>query len=297
MHPTRNHFLPPDPEAFKRDRPSRGRVIVIAPTRAACETIELALGLTGWTPCWNGSTAPSSVTGCCGGKGFGIVAGTGTGKTLGDPADGGVDPRRVAAGRRGQPRAGGHAGDADLERGHRHHRHCAAVVPGRPDHPARHGGGGRDPPDLRRTRALPGPRQARRGAVSSGSAPPWIRRSTRSISTARTCWRRRPSTRRSRATVRVESKQAEEFLDERFMRHLIQQQRGVAVFVPTRREVEQLAADLGARYPQAQRRVLPRRRADPRHPPIPRGGSPKPFLLAMTAAGQSASTCAGSTRW
>ena len=46
VHPTRNHFLPPDPDAFKRERPSHGRVIVIAPTRAACETIELALGLT-----------------------------------------------------------------------------------------------------------------------------------------------------------------------------------------------------------------------------------------------------------
>jgi ATP-dependent helicase HrpA len=47
VHPTRNHFLPPDPDAFKRERPSKGRIIVIAPTRAACETIELALGLTG----------------------------------------------------------------------------------------------------------------------------------------------------------------------------------------------------------------------------------------------------------
>ena len=32
VHPTRNHFLPPDPDAFKRERPSHGRVIVIAPT-------------------------------------------------------------------------------------------------------------------------------------------------------------------------------------------------------------------------------------------------------------------------
>ena len=45
VHPTRDHFLPPDPQAFLAAEPSTGRVIVIAPTRAACETIELALGL------------------------------------------------------------------------------------------------------------------------------------------------------------------------------------------------------------------------------------------------------------
>src|SRR5437667_4000487 len=42
---SRDHFLPPDPQAFLAAEPSTGRVIVIAPTRAACETIELALGL------------------------------------------------------------------------------------------------------------------------------------------------------------------------------------------------------------------------------------------------------------
>jgi len=91
-----------------------------------------------------------------------------------------------------------------------------------------------------------------------------------------------------RARVKVEAKSADEFFDERFMRHLIQQKRGVAVFIPTRREVEQLAADLGARYPKLNAAFY-------------HGGEPirvirqflegdpqKPFLLAMTAAGQSA---------
>ena len=45
MHPTRDHHLPPDPDAFRHAAHPRGRVIVIAPTRAACETIELAVGL------------------------------------------------------------------------------------------------------------------------------------------------------------------------------------------------------------------------------------------------------------
>ena len=41
----RDHYLPLDREEFRRGEPATGRVIVIAPTRAACETIELALRL------------------------------------------------------------------------------------------------------------------------------------------------------------------------------------------------------------------------------------------------------------
>ena len=50
---------------------------------------------------------------------------------------------------------------------------------------------------------------------------------------------------RLRAKVKVIQKKAEEFLDDRFVRHLIKEKRGVAVFVPTRAEVEQLALGLG----------------------------------------------------
>jgi len=42
---SRDHFLPPDRKAFLAAEPTTGRVVVIAPTRAACETIELAMGL------------------------------------------------------------------------------------------------------------------------------------------------------------------------------------------------------------------------------------------------------------
>ena len=72
------------------------RLIVIAPTRAACETIELAFGLDLETTLWRthgdeltalaakfreeeAAVAPGSGAVRCG---FGIVAGTGTGKTL-----------------------------------------------------------------------------------------------------------------------------------------------------------------------------------------------------------------------
>src|SRR5215207_3458222 len=73
--------LPPDHEAFIAAEPPTGRVIVIAPTRAACETIELALGLHIETFLEREHGARVREL-AASGKGFGIVAGTGTGKTL-----------------------------------------------------------------------------------------------------------------------------------------------------------------------------------------------------------------------
>src|SRR5687768_1505863 len=81
MRTVQDKYLPPDHDAFVAAEPPTGRVIVIAPTRAACETIELALGL-------HLSTLLEEQHGeeirslAAAGKGFGIVAGTGTGKTL-----------------------------------------------------------------------------------------------------------------------------------------------------------------------------------------------------------------------
>ena len=74
-------WLPPDRDAFVQAEPPTGRVIVIAPTRAACETIELALGLhiETFLEKHHGERVRELARS---GKGFGIVAGTGTGKTL-----------------------------------------------------------------------------------------------------------------------------------------------------------------------------------------------------------------------
>ena len=74
-------YLPPDHDAFVQAEPATGRVIVIAPTRAACETIELALHLHIDT-FLEKNFGPRVRELARGGKGFGIVAGTGTGKTL-----------------------------------------------------------------------------------------------------------------------------------------------------------------------------------------------------------------------
>src|SRR3982750_2937846 len=76
-----DRYLPPDRAAFVAAEPPTGRLIVIAPTRAACETIELALGLHIPTVLENQHGDESRELAAAG-KGFGIVAGTGTGKTL-----------------------------------------------------------------------------------------------------------------------------------------------------------------------------------------------------------------------
>jgi ATP-dependent helicase HrpA len=70
----------PDHDAFVNPA-STGRVIVIAPTRAACETIELALKvhIDTYLETHYGARVRELARS---GKGFGIVAGTGTGKTL-----------------------------------------------------------------------------------------------------------------------------------------------------------------------------------------------------------------------
>jgi len=287
VHPIRNHFLPPDPDAFRRDRPSRGRVIVIAPTRAACETIELALGLTDVDTVLEREHGAELREWALGGKGFGIVAGTGTGKTLGI--------RPVAESILG---ASLRVGVVNREREATPEtptwnvvivttgiarrwfqdelisRHDTVVVDEIHQTSA----------ELELCLAL-GKRAGVRFIWLSATVDPSFYARYLDSANVLVTEAFDPAL---RARVRVESKQAEEFFDERFMRHLIQQKRGVAVFVPTRREVEQLAADLGARYPRLNAAFY--------HGGEPirvireflEGDPPKPFLLAMTAAGQSA---------
>jgi hypothetical protein len=81
LHSVHDRYLPPDHEAFIAGEPPTGRVIVIAPTRAACETIEIGIGLNIETYLQrnHGERVRELARS---GKGFGIIAGTGTGKTL-----------------------------------------------------------------------------------------------------------------------------------------------------------------------------------------------------------------------
>src|SRR6476620_9030142 len=81
MRQPTDRYLPPEHDAFVAAEPPTGRVIVIAPTRAACETIELAvqLRIETFLEREHGARVRELARG---GRGFGIVAGTGTGKTL-----------------------------------------------------------------------------------------------------------------------------------------------------------------------------------------------------------------------
>jgi hypothetical protein len=143
MRDIRDRDLPPDHDAFVAARPARGRVIIIAPTRAACETIELAFTLNLQTYLEKNHGARLREL-AASGRGFGIVAGTGTGKTLA--------VRPIAETILGEALR---VGVINRER------------EATPDTPqwnviiARHGHRGRDPPDLGRARTLPGTGQAR----------------------------------------------------------------------------------------------------------------------------------------
>src|SRR5262249_43830778 len=77
-------------------------------------------------------------------------------------------------------------------------------------------------------------------------------------------------------------------IDDRYIRRIIREGRGVAVFVPTRAEVEQLANELGARWPRLSSAFYHGGEPIRVIRPFLEGEVDKPFLLAMTAAGQSA---------
>jgi hypothetical protein len=69
---------------------------------------------------------------------------------------------------------------------------------------------------------------------------------------------------------------------------MIRERRGVAVFVPTRAEVEHLARSLGERWPRLNAAFYHGGEPIRVIRPFLEGEAPRPFLLAMTAAGQSA---------
>lgn len=286
MHPIRDHFLPPDPGAFRAAEPATGRVIVIAPTRAACETIELGTSLTIETLLQREHGAEIREL-AARRAGFGIVAGTGTGKTLAirlvaeeilrAPLRVGVVNRE----REATPETPTwnlvivttgiarrwfqdelidardmlivdeiHQTSAELEL-------CLAL----------------------------GRRVGCRFIWLSATVDPSFY--ARYLNSAEVLETSAFDPSRA-ARVRVVPQQPLEFLDERFIRRITRERRGVAVFVPTRAEVEQLAADVGARWPRLTTAFYHGGEPIRALRPFLEGEPPKPYLLAMTAAGQSA---------
>jgi len=286
VHPARDHYLPPDPGAYLQARPATGRVIVIAPTRAACETIELAIRLELDTVLEREHGAELREL-AAGGGGFGIVAGTGTGKTLAirpiaetllrAPLRAGVVNREreatpetpswnIVIVTTGIARRWFQAGlitDRDTLLVDEIHQTSA---------------------ELELCLAL-GKRVGCRFIWLSATIDPAFY--ARYLNAAAVIESSAFDPARA-ARVKVLPMNAREFLDGRFLRRVIRDKRGVAVFVPTRAEVEQISEEVGKAWPALSTAFYHGGEPIRVIRPFLDGSAAKPFLLAMTAAGQSA---------
>ncbi len=282
----RDHFLPPDRDEFLRAEPPSGRVIVIAPTRAACETIELACRL-------HINTVLEREHGdeirqlARHGAGFGVMAATGTGKTLAirpiaeEILQASLKVGVVNREREATPETPtwnvvivttGIARrwfQADLI-----DPHDTLVIDEIHQTSA----------ELELCLAL-GKRVGSRFIWLSATVDPTFYR--RYLDSAEVLETSAFDTQMAaRVTTRRQDPAA--FVDDRFVRRVVKERRGVAVFLPTRAEVEAIASEIRDRWPHLNTafyhggepiRVI-RQFLD--------GTAKKPFVLAMTQAGQSA---------
>ena len=282
-----DRYLPPDREAFVAAEPPTGRIIVIAPTRAACETIELALGL-------RISTVLEKQHGeeirdlAAAGKGFGIVAGTGTGKTLSirpiaetilttDTLRVGVVNREreatpetptwnVIVVTTGIARRWFQDGDilaTDTLVVDEIHQTSA---------------------ELELCLAL-GKRVGCRFIWLSATVDPTFYARYLSAAAVLESSAFDPS---KAADVKIVRKNPLSFLDDRFLQQVVKERRGVGMFLPTRAGVEQAAGLVGDRFPRINTAFYHGGEPIRVIRPFLEGEEKKPYFLAMTAAGQSA---------
>jgi len=286
LSPT-DHYLPPDHDAFLRAEPPTGRVLIIAPTRAACETIEIGLTLDIQTYLEQnyGERVRELARS---GRGFGIVAGTGTGKTLAvrpiaqeilkAPLNIGVVNREreatpelptynVIVITTGIARRWFQDGDilpSDTLVIDEIHQTSA---------------------ELELCLAL-GKRVGCRFIWLSATVDPNFYREYLDSADVLEVYSFDPA---KAAEVRVVDEDPLGFMDEKFARRVEREERGVGVFLPTRAGVEAVARELEWRAPEINAayyhggepvRVI--------RPFLEDEGAPRPFVLAMTAAGQSA---------
>lgn len=286
MHPIRDHHLPLDPTAYRNARHPRGRVIVIAPTRAACETIELALG-TDVPTLLQQKHGPMLWEWAAAGKPFGIVAGTGTGKTL--------SIRPIAQAILGESLRYGVVNREREATPETPSWNVVIITTGIARRWFQD-----DLIDARDTLVADEIHQTsaelelclalgkRTGCrfiwLSATVDPSFYAKYLESAEVLETS----AFDPRLRAKVTVVPKDVEEFLDDRFLRHVMKERRGVAVFVPTRAEVERLAADIGEKWPRLSAAFYHGGEPIRVIRPFLEGSVERPFLLAMTAAGQSA---------
>src|SRR5688500_11056055 len=287
MRQVRDHYLPPDRDAFVAAEPSTGRVIVIAPTRAACETIELALGLHLETVLEreHGNEVRELARS---GKGFGIVAGTGTGKTLAI-----------------RPIAEAILGTTELRVGVVNREREAT-----PDTPswtvvivttgiARRWFQDGDilPQDtlvvdeIHQTSAelelclALGKRVGCRFIWLSATVDPEFYARYLNSADVLEVSSFDPA---KAAKVTVTDEEPLQFLGEKFLQRVLKERRGVGMFLPTRAGVEQAAEHVRERAPRVNAAYYHGGEPIRVIRPFLEGGEEKPYFLAMTAAGQSA---------
>jgi len=282
----RDHFLPPDPGAFLAGEPPTGRVVVIAPTRAACETIELALSLDLETLLEREHgedirrLAASRL-------GFGIVAGTGTGKTL--------SIRPIAETILGAPLT---VGVVNREREATPETPSWNVVIVTTGIARRwfqddlitakdtlvvdeiH----QTSAELELCLALGKRARCRFIWLSATVDPSFYARYLDSAEVLET----RAFDPAKAADVKVLPQQPLDFLNDRFMKRVVRERRGVALFVPTRAEVESLAGEIAGRWESLRAAFYHGGEPVRVIRPFLDGLVSPPFVLAMTAAGQSA---------
>jgi ATP-dependent helicase HrpA len=287
MREIRDHYLPPDHDAFIAAEPPTGRIIVIAPTRAACETIELAMGLHIETLLEREHGAEIRELAAAG-KGFGIVAGTGTGKTLAI-----------------RPIAETILGRTDLKVGVVNREREAT-----PETPswnvvivttgiARRWFQDGDilPQDtlvvdeIHQTSAelelclALGKRVGCRFIWLSATVDPSFYARYLSSAAVLETTAFDPT---KAARVKVVNTSPLEFLDDRFLMRVQRERRGVGVFLPTRAMVEEVAAYVQQRFPRIETAFYHGGEPIRIIRPFLEGEVRKPYLLVMTAAGQSA---------
>ena len=282
-----DRYLPPDHSAFVAAEPPTGRLIVIAPTRAACETIELALGLRIPTVLEKQHGAEIRDLAAAG-KGFGIVAGTGTGKTLSIRPIAetilGTDTLKVGVVNRereatpetptwnvivvttGIARRWFQDGDilpTDTLVVDEIHQTSA---------------------ELELCLAL-GKRVGCRFIWLSATVDPTFYARYLNAATVIESSAFDP---KKAADVKIVRKDPQAFLDDRFLQQVVKERRGVGMFLPTRAGVEQAAELVGDRFPRINSAFYHGGEPIRIIRPFLEGEEKKPYFLAMTAAGQSA---------
>ena len=267
-------------------------MLVIAPTRAACETIELALALhiETYLEKHHGDRVRELARG---GRGFGIVAGTGTGKTLAirpiaeeilgttELKVGVVNREREATPETptwnvivittGIARRWFEEGDilkSDTIVVDEIHQTSA---------------------ELELCLAL-GKRVGCRFIWLSATVDPSFYRNYLDSADVLEVFSYDPQ---KAATVQVLRKKPLEFLDERFLQRSVKEKHGTALFVPTRRGVEDAAEHVRMRAPRMNTAFYHGGEPIRILRPFLEGGERKPYFLAMTAAGQSALNVSG----